>query len=275
VSYLFFIRDLITQIDQDWPGVLQRLEGIRARLVNRQNMVCNVTLDAEGWAAVQPHLVDFLASLPNDRRLHLETWHRVVHPLHEGLTIPSQVNFVGKAGSLYQAGYHLQGSITAILSYLNSTWVWDKVRVQGGAYGGFVVFDQYSGVLSYLSYRDPNLESTLQSYDQTAGFLRQLQLDEPERVKAIIGAVGELDAYQLPDAKGFTALLRYLLGISDERRQKLRDELLATQPADFQVLADQFEAVSHDGLVAVIGSAEAIQAANTAHPGWLDVKKVL
>jgi Zn-dependent M16 (insulinase) family peptidase len=195
--------------------------------------------------------------------------------VNEGLTIPSQVNFVGKAGNLYQAGYRHHGSITAIMNLLDSTFIHEKVRAQGGAYGGFCVFDPYSGVLTYLSYRDPNLQRTVESYDQTPAYLRQLTLDEAERVKAIIGAIGEQDAYQLPDAKGYTSLLRHLLGITDERRQQLRDELLNTSQADFQALADSLDAVSRSGLVAVLGSSEAIQAANTARPGWLDVVKVL
>jgi Zn-dependent M16 (insulinase) family peptidase len=274
VSYLFFIRELIAQIDQDWPAILQRLEGIRTRLLNRSNMICNVTLDAAHWTALQPQLIHFLNELPGGTP-RMETWQTELKPATEGLTIPAQVNFVGKAGSLYQAGYRLHGSYLAILSYLNSTWIWDKVRVQGGAYGGFCLFDQYSGVVSYLSYFDPNIETTLQSYDQTAGFLRQLQLDEAELTKSIIGAVGELDAYQLPDAKGYSSLLRHLLGVTDEWRQQIRDELLGTQPSHFQALANSLEAVSRTGLVAVLGSAEAIQAANASHPGWLEVCKVL
>lgn len=278
ISYLLFLRDLVDQIDQDWPAVLQRLENMRARLLNRGGMICNVTLDAANWRALQPALADFLNGLEG-KTTKLETWQapldHAAPETAEGFTIPSQVNFVGKAGNLYQAGYRLHGSILAITSYLNSSWIWDKVRVQGGAYGGFMLFDQFSGILGYVSYRDPNLETTLQSYDQTAAYLRQLKLDEAELVKAIIGAVGELDAYQLPDAKGYTSLVRYLLGITDEYRQQIRNELLGTQPANFHALAGSLDVINRSGLVAVIGSAEAIQAANMEHPGWLEVHKVL
>ena len=44
-----------------------------------------------------------------------------------------------------------------ITNYLRTTWLWERVRVQGGAYGGFCVFNHRSGVFTYLSYRDPNL----------------------------------------------------------------------------------------------------------------------
>jgi Zn-dependent M16 (insulinase) family peptidase len=53
-------------------------------------------------------------------------------------------------------------------------------------------------------------------------------------LQAIIGAIGEIDAYQLPDAKGFTALNRYLLGVTDEERQRRREEVLGTSNKDFK-----------------------------------------
>lgn len=59
-------------------------------------------------------------------------------------------------------------------------------------------------MFSYLSYRDPNLLKTLEVYDETARFLRELELDDDALTKAIIGTIGDVDAYQLPDAKGYS-----------------------------------------------------------------------
>lgn len=60
------------------------------------------------------------------------------------------------------------------------------------------------GVFSFLSYRDPNLLKTLDVYDGTANFLRELEMDDDTLTKAIIGTIGDVDSYQLPDAKGYT-----------------------------------------------------------------------
>jgi hypothetical protein len=55
---------------------------------------------------------------------------------------------------------------------------------------------------------DPNLLDTLEAYDGSVDFLRSLELDGDALTKAIIGTMGDLDAYQLPDAKGYTAFSR-------------------------------------------------------------------
>lgn len=62
----------------------------------------------------------------------------------------------------------------------------------------------YVGVFSFLSYRDPNLLKTLDIYDGTGEFLRQLEMDDDALTKAIIGTIGDVDSYQLPDAKGYS-----------------------------------------------------------------------
>ena len=96
----------------------------------------------------------------------------------------AQVNYVGKSVNLYEdAGYKLHGSAYVINQLLGTSWLWDRVRVSGGAYGGFSSFDSQSGQFTFLSYRDPNLLKTADVYDGTADFLRKLELDKDALTK--------------------------------------------------------------------------------------------
>jgi Zn-dependent M16 (insulinase) family peptidase len=182
---------------------------------------------------------------------------------------------VGKGANLFELGYELDGSIEVARKYLGTTYIYEKIRIQGGAYGAFLVFYPNSGTLNYVSYRDPNLVSSVDSYDGTPDFLRGLELDKGELVKSIIGTIGDMDLYQLPDAKGFTSLTRYLIGYTNEERQRIRDEVLSANAEDFKALADVLDMVAKKGIVIALGSAEAIQAANKERPGFLEMKKVM
>lgn len=278
IDYLSYVRRLAEQVETDWPAVLNSLEHLRALLVNRQAMIANVTLDNDGLQSFHPQLVDFLGGLPSSHPQHQawRTWGSPdSFPPAEGLTIPSQVNFVGKGADLYRLGYQLHGSAFVIENYLRTTWLWERVRVLGGAYGGFCVFDHRSGVLTFLSYRDPNLETTLDNFDGCAEFLRSKELRAEELSKIIIGVIGELDAYQLPDAKGFTSLQRFLLGESETRRQELRDQVLSTSPGDFRQFAQVLETFNQQASVVVLGSEAAIQAASWKGAGRPVVQKVM
>lgn len=274
VDYLFFLRQLAQDVEENWPQVLEKLERVRRGLVNRNNMVANVTLDEANWTELHPQFNSFVDGLPT-APVELAQWSPEEMPGFEGLTIPAQVNYVGKGSNLYQLGYQLHGSVAVITNLLRTTWLWERVRMQGGAYGGFCVFDHRSGVFTYLSYRDPNLLGTLENYDRAAQFLKELDLSEDELTKGIIGAIGQMDAYQLPDAKGYTSMIRYLTGDSDEMRQQRRQEVLSTTVADLRAFAEVLKHVNETGKVVVMGSREAIAEANSARGDWLEVREVL
>jgi Zn-dependent M16 (insulinase) family peptidase len=84
-----------------------------------------------------------------------------------------------------------------------------------------------------------------------------------------------IDAYELPDAKGYTSLVRYLLDESDESRQQTRDEVLGTTAADFRAFADVLDAVAAQGRVVVLGAQEALAQANEARGDFLTLQRVL
>jgi Zn-dependent M16 (insulinase) family peptidase len=181
---------------------------------------------------------------------------------------------VGKGANLYELGYQNDGSAEVIIGYLRMAYLWEKVRVQGGAYGAFAAFDDRSGVFTFLSYRDPNVANTIAAYDKAADFLKHLdasRLSDNELTKAIIAAIGDLDAYQLPDAKGYTSMMRHLTGRTDEMRQKTRDEVLSTNGEDFIAFGEVLEKVAQSNSVAVLGSQNALESANVG----LEVTKVL
>ena len=258
ISYLFFLRQLVGDVDKNWPSVHAALEDMLQILVNRKNMIINATIDEAGWSHVEPQVHRFLGELPAEP-LSTVKW----FPQHigdfEGMTIPAQINYVGKGANLYDLGYKFHGSAKVISRYLRTTWLWERVRVQGGAYGAFCLFNSLSGVLTFLSYRDPNLVKTLEAFDGTTQFLRNIDLSREELTKGIIGAIGDIDTYMLSDAKGYTSMLRYLNGNDDEGRQRIRDEVLSTTADDFRAFADVLEGVKDNGLVKVLGSKGAIE----------------
>ena len=95
--------------------------------------------------------------------------------------------------------------------------------------------------------------------------------------KAIIGAIGELDAYQLPDAKGYTSMIRQLTGVTDDFRQEMREAVLGTKVEDFRAFGEALGRVSEGReAVVVMGSREALEEANREKGGeWLELVPVL
>lgn len=70
----------------------------------------------------------------------------------------------------------LSGAAYVISKHVGNSYLWDRVRVVGGAYGGFCDFNSHSGMFTFLSYRDPNLAATLDVYDGAGDWLRKLEV---------------------------------------------------------------------------------------------------
>lgn len=264
------VRALAAEVDSDWPGVLARLEELRGLLARSGGMVLNVTGDAADLAALEGPLADFAAALPAGAA-PAAAWTPGPLPAREGLTIPARVNYVGKIVDLTDAGWAFNGADLAAVKYARMGYLWEKVRVRGGAYGAFCVLDRFAGSLAFTSYRDPALAGTLAAFDGAGAFFKALELSADEVAKAVIGAVGDMDAHLLPDAQGLTALLRELTGDTPERRQTMREELLGASAADFRAMGERMDAALAGGQVVVLGSAEAIEASGLD----FDVTRVL
>jgi Zn-dependent M16 (insulinase) family peptidase len=274
ISYLFFLRHLAETVETQWPQVLEDLQTIHHTLINRNAMLMNVTLEEAGWSRFQPKIRPFLDALPMSQGPG-EEWKPFQSPGFEGMTLPAQVNYVGKGMDLYQSGYRFHGSAHVICRFLRNSWLWDRVRVQGGAYGAFCMFDRLSGAVTFVSYRDPNLFSTLDVFDQSADYLKGLSLEDDERTKSIVGAIGDLDSHKLPDAKGYASMVRHLSGESDQDRQRMREEILGTTVSDFKAFAHVLDGIKNNGLVKILGSQEAVQDAMVSRPDWLNILRVL
>jgi Zn-dependent M16 (insulinase) family peptidase len=226
--------------------------------VNVRGAVVNATLDRESFSRIEPALRRFVADLPASPRVESRAIPSPSKPKFEYLTLPTQVNFVGTALPLGPKAR--VGAFLVVKNYLDTTFLWENVRVQGGAYGGFSSLDLNSGVFVFLSYRDPNLERTLEIFSKAKDFLGKLSISREELTRSIIGTIGGVDAYLLPDARGFTSLVHFLTDYSYEDRQAMRKSILSASSADFGALAEALAAASPLALSGALSSRERIEA---------------
>ena len=181
--------------------------------------------------------------------------------VNEAFLTASSVQFVGKGANLFELGMEYSGKFDALNSVLRTCFLWDRVRVQGGAYGSQSSFDSLSGDYGLVSYRDPNLTETLDVYDQIADYLENLDISDKELTKILIGCVGRLDPPLSADRKGSVSMVEYLTGKTYELKQKRRDELLSTCLKDIKSYSFLFRKIKESGYVCVLGNEEKIKQA--------------
>jgi len=253
ISYLLFLRYLLDQIDNNWDQVLRTLEEIKFLLIHKDALLLNVTTESRLWEKHSQDFHDFLTLFPK-RFISDSKWLPGSLCDNEAMVLPAQVNYVGQAVNLFAKDYVFHGSSLVGTRFLRTGLLWEKIRVMGGAYGAFCSFDHLTGVMTFVSYRDPNVLSTIEVFNQAGEFLSTNPLPEEEIDKAIIGTIGDMDSYQFPDAKGFSSLIRYLTKIDDQVRQKIRNEVLETDRKDLQSFGLSLDKARSERLISIMGN---------------------
>jgi Zn-dependent M16 (insulinase) family peptidase len=269
---LRFLRRLATRIDEDWPRVLAELEAARTLIVRRGGLTLGLSADNATRRAMAPWLTELAAALP-DASATRAAWSPPPGPRAEGLISDTQVNGVAKGADLRALGYQPGGATLVANSLIANRWLFEQVRMKGGAYGGWSEVDERTGIYHAQSYHDPNLRETIDAFDRAGAFLREVNLDEDSLTRSIIATVRDSDPYRLPEARGYAALCRTLTGETDEQRRALRESILSTTAGDVRAVAEALDAVAERGVVVVLGSQTAIEGEASARPNWIAVNR--
>lgn len=175
----------------------------------------------------------------------------------EGYKTPGQVQYVCRAGNFKKAGLTYSGSLKVLKVMLGYDYLWNQVRVKGGAYGCMCGFGK-SGDCYFVSYRDPNLKSTIEVYEKAADYIASFEADERMLTQFIIGAVSELDMPMNPAARGLYSLSGFMTELTDADLQRERDELLQTTLKDLKETSRYIRAFMEEECLCVVGNAERI-----------------
>ena len=179
---------------------------------------------------------------------------------NEALETAGEVQFVCAAGDYRKAGYAFSGALRVLRVILGYDYLWNMVRVRGGAYGCMSSFGR-DGTAFMVSYRDPNLLKTLEAFRGTPEYLEHFTADPQEMTRYIIGTVSGMDQPMTPKQFGRFSLNCLITGITAEMLQKEREEVLGITAAGIRTLAGLVRAVLAEGYLCTVGSREAIEEA--------------
>ncbi|MBQ6582448.1 MAG: hypothetical protein IJH77_01325 [Mogibacterium sp.] len=180
-------------------------------------------------------------------------------PVNEGFRIPAAVSFTAKGSNLYALGGAYHGTDSVASQILTYGYLWNTIRVQGGAYGTGLRMS-LAGEALYSSFRDPSGNQSLEAYDRSPEVLREFCDSGEPLDKYIISTIGGQEPLMTPRMEGKRVLLWHFLGQMAEDRQRIRSEVLHTTADDLRRSADWLEEVSKHAGICVIGGAEILDA---------------
>ncbi len=172
--------------------------------------------------------------------------------LNEGIVIPAQVSFAAEVGMAISKGERLDGAYAVARTILSYGYLWNEIRVQGGAYGAGLI-QRAGGTVGFYTYRDPDANRSLGKFGTASDYLRLLAEGGVDITEYIIGAIGDIDPLYTPMSAGIFAFTRYLRGDTKETLCKHREQLLGCDRDDLLRIADKLDGICKGGAVCVVG----------------------
>ncbi len=177
---------------------------------------------------------------------------------NEGFKTASKVQYVARAGNFIDQGVPYHGALQILKVILSYDYLWQNVRVIGGAYGCMTNFNRI-GEGYFVSYRDPNLKRTMDVYEGVVDYLENFTVTDRDMTKYIIGTMSNIDQPMTPAIKGERSMNLYMNRVSEEMIQTERCQILEAQQEDIRKLAPVVEAVLRADQICVIGGEEKIE----------------
>ncbi len=257
LSYYKFLIDSIKEFDARVDEITRKLEQVARQIFRKSTLLVSITTDAKDYVVFQNNFTTFLQQLGDERVLPVR-YEFELQAANEGILSSAKVQYVAKAYNFKRLGHTYSGTLQVLRTILSLDYLWNRVRVQGGAYGCLAGFER-NGNLYFSSYRDPNLKETLTAYNEAAEYVQNFAESEREMTKYIIGTVSRLDSPLTPSMKGERATMYYLSNLTQEEIQQERDEVLNTKQSDIRACAPILVDAMKQNYICTLGNEDKIK----------------
>ena len=168
ISMLDWLREMDSRFEERGRELAARLKELCQRLFVRRRAVLSVT-----GQIPDEEIAGLASSLPEgEAPAEVASWFRR-RQVREGILVPAPVGFAGKGGHLAQCGAGYGGAMAVAARILSYGYLWNTVRVKGGAYGTRLAITP-GGDVAFTSFRDPSAAVSLAAFDKAGASLREL-----------------------------------------------------------------------------------------------------
>lgn len=151
--------------------------------------------------------------------------------------LPFQVSYTGTC--LRTAPYTSpeKAPLTVLGHLLFNSYMHPEIREKGGAYGASASASPLSELFTMTSYRDPNPQNTLKIFENAGNFASDRDWSARELEESKLGVFQQIDA---PTSVKSDASKEFMLGITEDMDQQMRERLLDVTKHDVQSVAQKY-----------------------------------
>lgn len=262
VDFYLFLRDLLEHFDERLDGLRAKLAELADRIFVADGCMASFTGSDEDFDAYWDAAGDLglgagdgadagrnalVVPAPCDR--------------HEAFVIPSDICFAARACDPRRLGIDVTGAWAVAANALSYDYLWNEIRVKGGAYGcGFRAAGERQ--TAFYTYRDPAIDPSIERVERAGAWLGRFEPDEAAFEGFIVSCVSGMDAPVKPYALTKRRNTTYLAGLDPHAREERRAQMLAATPGELRSLGADVTRIAAESPTCVFGGREVIAKSN-------------
>ncbi len=228
VDFYLFLRDLLNHFDERLDGLRAKLTELAGRIFVADGCMASFTGSDEDFDAYWDAAGDLgLGAGDGAGRDALA----VPAPCdrHEAFVIPSDICFAARACDPRRLGIDVTGAWAVAANALSYDYLWNEIRVKGGAYGcGFRAAGERQ--TAFYTYRDPAIDPSIERVARAGEWLGSFEPDEAAFEGFIVSCVSGMDAPVKPYALTKRRNTTYLAGLDPHAREERRARCSPPRP---------------------------------------------
>ncbi len=260
---LYFYDELVlwqSRSDDELRDLGGLMKKLLEDIVTADGLTVGITTRSDYKAETIESTKQFVYGLPNLDKNRDSVEVSLIDFGNEGIRMTSDVQYVGAVNNFKDKGFEYHGSLKVLNTMINLDYLWNSIRIKGGAYGAFAGVNR-NGIMYFASYRDPNLTETLNAYQSIHTFVESLEVDERELTKYIIGTISPMDQPLTPSMENDKMLSIYHSEITQEDIMKSRHEVLDTTVDSLKKYRELYQKIFLDEHVCVLGGSDKVNSA--------------
>ncbi|URZ00510.1 insulinase family protein [Clostridium felsineum] len=257
IDFYKFISDLSKNFEDKKEEIAEKIKKSAECVFRKENLVVAYAAEKEDYGEFKGLLKDFISNINKDR-LELVDYKFELKKLNEAFVMATKVQYVAKGFNFKKFNFKHSGALIVLRTIANYDYLWNNVRVKGGAYGASMSLSR-NGHLVFTSYRDPNLTETFKIYDEIGDFVKNFNANSREMDKYILGTISGIDMPLSNYSKCEKVSAQYLTGINDAYMEKERLEILNCSVNDIKNTYDMLNKLSREDCICVFGNEEKIK----------------
>ena len=262
VDFYLFLRDVLEHFDERLDGLRAKLAELAGRIFVANGCMTSFTGSDEDFDAYWDAAGDLGLGAGDGADAGRDA---LVVPApcdrHEAFVIPSDICFAARACDPRRLGIDVTGAWAVAANALSYDYLWNEIRVKGGAYGcGFRAAGERQ--TAFYTYRDPAIDPSIERVERAGAWLGGFEPDEAAFEGFIVSCVSGMDAPVKPYALTKRRNTTYLAGLDPHAREERRAQMLAATPGELRSLGADVTRIAAESPTCVFGGRDVIAKSN-------------